>query len=550
MTCGSPSHGCRRPPPSPYCRLPVLGSSSHHASARHSRPCAPAGPDPRRARPPARAARLKIAGDLERLFHPAVAAWFAKTFPAPTPAQTEAWAAIKAGRPTLIAAPTGSGKTLAAFLAAIDDLVRQGARGRSADETQVVYVSPLKALSNDIRINLDGPLEGVRAELAAPRPARCRDQRLGPHRRHDLDRAGEDAPPRAAYPRHHAGIALRAARLGIGPQDAGDDALGDRRRDPRRRAEQARRASGAVARTARGALRRQAAAHRPLRDAEPDRRGGGVPGRRRTAPANDVAIVDAGHQRAARPRARSSRLAARSGDVERGLDRGLRPAGGADQGASHDARLRQHAPPVRARGAGADRPARRAARSRRITAACRRSGGSRPSASSSAANCKAMVATASLELGIDIGEVDLVCQIGSPRSIATFLQRVGRSGHAIDGTPKGRLFPLSRDDLVECAALLDSVRRGELDRLVDPAGRPRRALAADRRRSRRAGLGGGRALRAPAPRVSPTATSRARLSTRSSRCWPKVSRRATAGAARSSIAMRSTACCAAGAARG
>ena len=81
---------------------------------------------------------------------------------------------------------------------------------------------------------------------------------------------------------------------------------------------------------------------------------------------------------------------------------------------------------------------------------------------------KALVATASLELGIDIGEVDLVCQIGSPRSIASFLQRVGRSGHAIDGTPKGRLFPLSRDDLVECAALIDSVRRGELDRLAIP----------------------------------------------------------------------------------
>ena len=81
---------------------------------------------------------------------------------------------------------------------------------------------------------------------------------------------------------------------------------------------------------------------------------------------------------------------------------------------------------------------------------------------------KALVATGSLELGIDIGDVDLVCQLGSPRSIATFLQRVGRSGHAVDGTPKGRLFPLSRDELVECAALLDSVRRGELDRLAIP----------------------------------------------------------------------------------
>jgi ATP-dependent Lhr-like helicase len=82
---------------------------------------------------------------------------------------------------------------------------------------------------------------------------------------------------------------------------------------------------------------------------------------------------------------------------------------------------------------------------------------------------KALVATASLELGIDIGDVDLVCQIGSPRTIAAFLQRVGRSGHSVGGTPKGRLFPLSRDDLVECAALLDSVRRGELDRLRIPA---------------------------------------------------------------------------------
>ena len=81
---------------------------------------------------------------------------------------------------------------------------------------------------------------------------------------------------------------------------------------------------------------------------------------------------------------------------------------------------------------------------------------------------KALVATASLELGIDIGDVDLVCQLGSPRSIAAFLQRVGRSGHAVDGTPKGRLFPLSRDDLVECTALLDSVHRGELDRLKIP----------------------------------------------------------------------------------
>src|SRR5689334_6716036 len=100
-------------------------------------------------------------------FHPAVGAWFAQTFPAPTPAQVRAWPAIQSGRHALIAAPTGSGKTLAAFMAAIDELVRRGVEGTLADETAVVYVSPLKALSNDIRINLEAPLAGIRERLAA-----------------------------------------------------------------------------------------------------------------------------------------------------------------------------------------------------------------------------------------------------------------------------------------------------------------------------------------------------------------------------------------------
>src|SRR6266851_5000783 len=102
---------------------------------------------------------------LDSLFHPAVAAWFARSFAAPTEAQAEAWPAIKEGRHVLIAAPTGSGKTLAAFLAAIDGLVRQGIESGLPDETQVVYVSPLKALSNDIQRNLERPLAGIRDEL-------------------------------------------------------------------------------------------------------------------------------------------------------------------------------------------------------------------------------------------------------------------------------------------------------------------------------------------------------------------------------------------------
>src|SRR3954451_3206519 len=101
------------------------------------------------------------------LFHPAVADWFARSFGAPTPAQQEAWPAIKDGRHVLIAAPTGSGKTRAAFLAAIDSLVRQGIEAPLPDETQIVYVSPLKALSNDIRKNLEAPLAGIREALRA-----------------------------------------------------------------------------------------------------------------------------------------------------------------------------------------------------------------------------------------------------------------------------------------------------------------------------------------------------------------------------------------------
>src|SRR5215469_2483286 len=116
-------------------------------------------------------------------FHPAVAAWFYKQFAEPTEPQAKAWPAIKSGRHTLIAAPTGSGKTLAAFLSAIDDLVRQSVEGTLEDATQVVYVSPLKALSNDIQCNLQVPLEGVRRELEA--------MGIAPHEIRTLVRTGD-----------------------------------------------------------------------------------------------------------------------------------------------------------------------------------------------------------------------------------------------------------------------------------------------------------------------------------------------------------------------
>ena len=163
---------------------------------------------------------------------------------------------------------------------------------------------------------------------------------------------------------------------------------------------------------------------------------------------------------------------------------------------------------------------------------------------------KALVATASLELGIDIGDVDLVCQLGSPRSIATFLQRVGRSGHAVDGTPKGRLFPLSRDELVECAALLDSVRRGELDRLSIPE-QPLDVLAQQIVAEAAAQEWSEDELYALFRRAWPYPRSAARGFRRGrADAGGGVHAPAAAGAARSFTTTRSTASCAAGAAPG
>ena len=397
-------------------------------------------------------------------FHPAVAAWFDRSFAAPTAAQAEAWPAIQAGRHVLIAAPTGSGKTLAAFLAAIDGLVRQGLEGRLEDETQIVYVSPLKALSNDIQRNLEAPLAGIREALALPRIAGCRDPQLGAHRRHAARRAPAHAPHAAAYRRHHAGIALHPARLRI------PAAKCSRRRAPSSstRSTRWRRTSAvriwrfrssASRRSAIGPLLRigLSATQKPIETVA----------RFLVGPDAECRIIDTGHRRArdlALEVPSSPLEAVMSGEVwqqvydrltelieahrttlifvntrrlvER-VTRQLSERLGAAQVTAHHGSL---------------------AKEQRLDAEQRLKRG----------ELKALVATASLELGIDIGDVDLVCQLGSPRSIATFLQRVGRSGHAVDGTPKGRLFPLSRDELVECAALLDSVSRGELDRLSIP----------------------------------------------------------------------------------
>ena len=216
------------------------------------------------------------------LFHPAVAGWFARAFPGPTEAQVQAWPSIEGGRHTLVAAPTGSGKTLTAFMAAIDALVRAGSVARRAAGS---HASRLRlAAQGAVERHPPQPRSPARRHPRRTRthgPARCRDPHRRAHGRHDAERARAHAQDAAAHPRHHARIAVRAARLRFGPRDAGDCAHGHRRRNPRRRRQQARQPPVAVARTPGFAVRPPPHARGPVRDAEADRRSRALPRRRK-----------------------------------------------------------------------------------------------------------------------------------------------------------------------------------------------------------------------------------------------------------------------------
>jgi ATP-dependent helicase Lhr and Lhr-like helicase len=403
------------------------------------------------------------------IFHPAVAAWFERRFGAPTAAQAEAWPAIRACEHVLVAAPTGSGKTLAAFLAAIDSLVRQGLDGRLEDETQIAYVSPLKALSNDIEKNLEAPLAGIREALRArglpdveirtlvrtgdtPQGERNQMRRRPPHIL--------VTTPESLYIllTSESGRAMLATTRTVIVDEI--HALAPNKRGAHLSLSLERLSALCGDRLLRVGL---SATQKPVEAIAQFLIGAGPRG----LPSGGCKIVDTGHRRArdlALELPPSPLDAVMAGEVRELIHDQL--ARLIDNHRTtlifvNTRRMAERTARALSERLGTDHITAHhgsMAKEQRRDAEHRLKHG----------QLKALVATASLELGIDIGDVDLVCQLGSPRSIASFLQRVGRSGHAVDGMPKGRLFPLSRDDLVECAALLDSARRGELDQLAIP----------------------------------------------------------------------------------
>ncbi|EIL91979.1 DEAD/DEAH box helicase, partial [Rhodanobacter spathiphylli] len=453
-------------------------------------------------------------------FHPAVAAWFRRTFPAPSAAQAAAWPSIRAGSHTLVAAPTGSGKTLTAFLAAIDELVREGVAhgGVLADATSVLYVSPLKALSNDIHINLEAPLEGIRAELEklglpdvairtavrtgdTPQVERTLLRKVPPHilvttpeslyvllgsasgrsMLADVRTVIVDEIHAIAGSKRGSHLALslerleslcqrRLLRIGLSAtqkpiEKIADFLVGSTSPSPRRGEG---RGEGAGSRKSNNiaAVKNDAPTHAaPSPQSSPPNEIG--TGGEEANAKSDVTIIDTGHTR---PRDLAIEVppvpleAVMSNDSWELVYNRLAQLVEAHRTTLvfvNTRRMAERAARHLSERLGKEHVAAHhgsLARELRLDAEQRLKRG----------ELKVLVATASLELGIDIGEVDLVCQLGSPRSIAAFLQRAGRSGHSIDGTPKARLFPATRDDLIECTALLDCVRRGELDALILP----------------------------------------------------------------------------------
>jgi ATP-dependent Lhr-like helicase len=406
-------------------------------------------------------------------FHPLVWRWFTQQFAGPTAPQSAGWARIAEGRDTLIAAPTGSGKTLAAFLWSINGLIEAASRGPLPDETAVVYVSPLKALGNDIHKNLQEPLAGIRrlaeaggitlpeirvAVRSGDTPARDRASMI---RRppHILITTPESlyilltAERSRAFLKTTKTIIVDEIHAIAGDKRGAHLALSLERLDL---------LTGA--RCQRIGL---SATQKPIDEIAQLLVGSDriVTGPRGATP--DCAVVDVGHLRPwdlsvwvpGQPlgaiatheqwaetydhlveliRAhRTTLIFVNTRRLAERVAHQLTQRLGEGRVATHHGSL---------------------SRRTRLEAEQRLKTGQVP----------VVVATASLELGIDIGDVDLVCHIGAPRALATLLQRVGRSGHWLGATPKGVLFPMTRDELMQSAAAVRAARAGELDRVIIP----------------------------------------------------------------------------------
>src|SRR5216117_1309639 len=403
-------------------------------------------------------------------FHRAVVRWFEQTFGSPTEPQAHGWPAIQSGRQVLISAPTGSGKTLAAFLASLDALFREGVEAELPDEIQVVYVSPLKALSNDIRKNLQEPLAGIRALLqqANGREIDVRAEvRTG-----DTTAAQRQAlikkPPHILVTTPESLYLLLTSESGRRMLSTARTLIMDEIHavvDDRRGAHLALSVERLAALTKQPLQRiGLSATQRPIEEVARFLVGTRAVGK---AGDPDCENIDIGHRREldlAIEIPKSPLEAVMSNEVWEEIYHRLAELIQAHRTTLVFVNTRRMAERVThhlSELLGAD-----AVTSHHGSLSAKL--GLDAEDRLKRGELKALVATASLELGIDIGSVDLVCQLGTTRSITTLLQRVGRAEHRRGGLPKGRVFPLSRDELVECAALLRCVQGGELDRLSIP----------------------------------------------------------------------------------
>ncbi len=403
-------------------------------------------------------------------FHPAVRKWFKDKFESPSEIQDFAWPRIYNKENVLLAAPTGSGKTLASFLAIINELIEKGLQGALEEKTYVVYVSPLKALSNDIEKNLREPLQGIRTTLFemgfgdVEVTAKVRTGDTTPS-----DRAAMiKSPPHILVTTPESLFLLVTSTRGREMLKSVNTLIMDEIHavvEDKRGSH----LSLTVERLEKLSINKLnrigiSATQKPIIETAKflvgntniDKKG-----------EPDCVILDKGHKREIdlaleipdTPLSalmsnemweefyeslvnyvnghKTTLIFVNTRRMAERLSHDLGKILGEEHITSHHGSL---------------------SREQRLLAEEKLKSG----------QLKALVATASLELGIDIGHVDLVCQIGSPRSISAFLQRVGRSGHWIGGTPKGRIYVTTRDELVEATALLDAVRRGELDTLIIP----------------------------------------------------------------------------------